>query len=309
MNGTDVAKEAADVVLTDDDFRTITMAIAEGKGIFFNIRCFLAFQLSTSFAALAMASVATALGFPSPLNAMQILWINIIMDGPPAQSLGVEPVDERILNAKPRKADDPIVTRALLLRAITSAALIVFLTLKVFSNELDDGSVNRRDTTMTFMTFVNCDLFNAYVCRSAEKCFFELNPLGNPAFLWAVGGSIMGQLLVIYFPPLQEVFQTEALSAHDLFYIVFLSSNVLWLDTLRKKFFDKWFNDGFHPSPLSKKEDAEPLHCRHRSGWLALQPGSGHSASGSRRPRRDASWLNFRKNGGGVAKRESAMAL
>jgi Ca2+-transporting ATPase len=79
--GTDVAKEAADVILADDDFRTITMAIAEGKGIFFNIRCFLAFQLSTSFAALAMASVATAFGMPSPLNAMQILYINIIMDG------------------------------------------------------------------------------------------------------------------------------------------------------------------------------------------------------------------------------------
>lgn len=82
QKGTDVAKEAADVVLTDDNFETITMAIAEGKGIFFNIRCFLAFQLSTSFAALTMAGIATALGLPTPLNAMQILWINIIMDGP-----------------------------------------------------------------------------------------------------------------------------------------------------------------------------------------------------------------------------------
>lgn len=85
--GTDVAKEAADVVLADDDFETITMAIAEGKGIFFNIRCFLAFQLSTSFAALTMASVATALGLSSPLNAMQILWINIIMDGPVSEPI------------------------------------------------------------------------------------------------------------------------------------------------------------------------------------------------------------------------------
>jgi magnesium-transporting ATPase (P-type) len=173
LKGTDVAKEAADVVLADDNFRTITMAIAEGKGIFFNIRCFLAFQLSTSFAALAMQSLATVLGLPTPLNAMQILWINIIMDGPPAQSLGVEPVDEKILKAKPRKADDAIVTRALLMRAVTSAMLIVFLTLRVFKNELlDDGRVSRRDTTMTFMTFVNCDLFNAYVCRSAERCFY-----------------------------------------------------------------------------------------------------------------------------------------
>ena len=253
LKGTDVAKEAADVVLADDDFRTITMAIAEGKGIFFNIRCFLAFQLSTSFAALTMASIATVFGLPSPLNATQILWINILMDGPPAQSLGVEPVDEKILQAKPRKADDPIVTRALLLRAVTSAALIVFLTLKVFSDELDDGRVSRRDTTMTFITFATCDLFNAYVCRSAEKAFYEMNPFSNPAFLWAVGGSIVGQFIVIYWPPLQQVFQTEALSHEDLLYISLLSSSILLLDTLRKKLFPSMFSDGYKASPLAAR--------------------------------------------------------
>lgn len=303
--GTDVAKEAADVVLADDDFRTITYAVAEGKGIFFNIRCFLSFQLSTSFAALTMASIATAMGLPTPLNAMQILWINIIMDGPPAQSLGVEPVDERILQAKPRKADDPIVTRALLLRAMTSATLIVFLTLKVFSNELDDGLVNRRDTTMTFMTFVNCDLFNAYCCRSAEKCFYEMSITSNPAFLWSVGGSVLGQLLVVYFPPLQEVFQTEALAFSDLMYIILLSSGVLWLDTLRKKFFDSIFNDGFHPSPLSKKEDPPVVRQPPRGGggsWLPL----ARPSSSSRRIPRNLSWLTSR---GRETKKDSILAL
>jgi len=308
QKGTDVAKEAADVVLADDNFRTITSAIAEGKGIFFNIRCFLSFQLSTSFAALTMASIATVMGLPSPLNAMQILWINIIMDGPPAQSLGVEPVDEKILKAKPRKADDPIVTRALLLRAASSAALIVFLTLKVFANELDDGKVSRRDTTMTFMMFVNCDLFNAYVCRSAERCFYELNPFGNPAFVWAIGGSILGQLLVIYFPPLQEVFQTEALSVHDLAYIILLSSNVLWLDTLRKIFFEKTFNDGFQPSPYSKKED--PPQPDDDVGWIALGRRRNSRSAAKHRMSRNRSWLNF---GRGLDKRaaksNSVMAL
>ena len=136
-------------------------------------------------------------------------------------------MDAKILKAKPRKADDPIVTRALLMRAISSAAIIVFLTLKVFANELDDGKASRRDTTMTFMTFVNCDLFNAYVCRSADKCFHEIDFFGNPAFLWAIGGSVIGQMMVIYFPPLQEVFQTEALSHRDLLYIIMLSSSIL----------------------------------------------------------------------------------
>jgi Ca2+-transporting ATPase len=297
--GTDVAKEAADVVLADDDFRTITLAIAEGKGIFFNIRCFLAFQLSTSFAALTMATWATVFSLPTPLNAMQILWINIIMDGPPAQSLGVEPVDDEILKAKPRKADDPIVTRALLLRAVTSAALIVFLTLTVFAEELsDDGRVSRRDTTMTFMTFVNCDLFNAYVCRSADHCFYELNFFGNPAFIWAVGGSIIGQLLVIYWSPLQEVFQTEALPFVDLLYIIMLSSSVLILDTIRKLFFHKLFSDGFNPSPMARRLRKQRLNFApspiSASSWLRFGPKSENKASSH-------SWWRTRKNKVGTA--------
>ena len=180
------------------------------------------------------------------------------MDGPPAQSLGVEQVDSQVLRAKPRKTSDPILTKALLLRAVTSAMLIVILTLKVFSNEMGDGGeITRRDTTMTFMVFVNCDLFNAYACRSSHRCFYELNFFGNPAFLWAIGGSILGQLAVIYFAPLQEVFQTESLTFPDLIYIVSLSSSVLLLDTVRKKFFSVLFIDNrtlLTPTIMKKKE-------------------------------------------------------
>jgi len=253
--GTDVAKEASDVVLADDDFTTITSAIAEGKGIFFNIRNFLSFQLSTSLAALCIASIASVFGLPNPLNAMQILWINIIMDGPPAQSLGVEPVDEKILRAKPRSPKDAIITPALLRRCVTSAALIVFCTLKVFSNELThDGQVSKRDTTMTFMTFVNCDLVHAYACRHSERCFYELSWKSNPSFVWAVGGSLIGQLLVIYWSPLQQVFQTESLSLSDLCYIMLLSSSVLALDTLRKLYFPSWFSDLGQRAPYKRKK-------------------------------------------------------
>ena len=117
------------------------------------------------------------------------------------------------------------------------------MTLGVFADELDDGQVTRRDTTMTFMTFVNLDLFNAYACRSSELCFYELNMFSNPSFIWAVGGSVIGQLLVIYFPPLQEVFQTEALPLFDLVKIVILSASVLVLDTIRKKFFGRFCSD------------------------------------------------------------------
>jgi len=165
------------------------------------------------------------------------------MDGPPAQSLGVEPVDAKILKARPRKATDPLLTKALLLRAVSSAVLIAFLTLRVFAMEMDGGSITRRDTTMTFMTFVNCDLFNAYACRSSDRCFYEISLFENPTFVYAVGGSILGQLAVIYFKPLQEIFQTESLPFSDLMYILLLSSSVLILDTIRKKFFHRWFSD------------------------------------------------------------------
>ena len=119
-SGTDVAKEAAHMVILDDDFSTIVNAVEEGKSIFYNIKNFLTFQLSTSFAALGLVALHNLLGHPNPLNPMQILWINIIMDGPPAQSLGVEPVDPAVMLRPPRKKGESIITRPLLLRVITS---------------------------------------------------------------------------------------------------------------------------------------------------------------------------------------------
>jgi Ca2+-transporting ATPase len=106
--GTDVAREAADIILVDDDFAAIMKAIREGKAIFHNIKNFVRFQVSTSIAALVLIIVATLLDLPNPMNAMQILWINIIMDGPPAQTLGVEPVDADVMRQPPRAKSEAI---------------------------------------------------------------------------------------------------------------------------------------------------------------------------------------------------------
>ncbi|KAK7879565.1 hypothetical protein WMY93_033726 [Mugilogobius chulae] len=295
-SGTDVCKEAADMILVDDDFQTIMSAIEEGKGIYNNIKNFVRFQLSTSIAALTLISLATLMNFPNPLNAMQILWINIIMDGPPAQSLGVEPVDRDVIRKPPRNISDSILTRSLLVkvlvsaviivcgtplrlleRVLVSAVIIVCGTLYVFWRELQDNEITPRDTTMTFTCFVFFDMFNALSSRSQTRMVHELGLCSNRAFCrvsssfcsclfmfvllvsdpdgpelgsatrmvhelglcsnrafcrvssspgwstsWAsavigafcgaVLASIMGQLLVIYFPPLQSVFQTESLS-------------------------------------------------------------------------------------------------
>jgi len=238
QSGTDVAKEAADMIMVDDNFSTITYAVEEGKSIFYNIKNFLTFQLSTSVAALTIVAVATLMGLDCPLNAMQILWINIIMDGPPAQSLGVEPVDPVVMRRPPRRASDPILNRALGVRVLSNAALITAGTLYVYWKEMGhDGIVSRRDTTMTFTTFVFFDMFNALSCRHAEKPVPSLSPFSNKPFLIAIGGSLVGQFLVIYFRPLQEIFQTEALSFSDLLYIFLLASSLLVLDTIRKVMF------------------------------------------------------------------------
>ncbi|KAI1811867.1 calcium-transporting P-type ATPase [Poronia punctata] len=241
MHGTDVAKEASDMILTDDDFSTILHAIEEGKGIFNNIQNFITFQLSTSVASLTLVFLCTCLGLKTPLNAMQILWINIIMDGPPAQSLGVEKVDPDVMARPPRSRSEPVLTRTLITRVLISAAVIMTGTMLVYSHEMADGKVTRRDTTMTFTCFVLFDMFNALSCRSERKSVFrgEVGLFSNKLFNWAVSLSLAGQLLVIYFPWLQEVFQTEALGFVDLVRLVCLSSTVFWVDEARK-----WYRYG-----------------------------------------------------------------
>ncbi|XP_009872571.1 PREDICTED: calcium-transporting ATPase type 2C member 2 [Apaloderma vittatum] len=224
--GTDVSKEAANMILVDDDFSTVMNAIEEGKGIFYNIKNFVRFQLSTSISALSLITLSTVLNLPNPLNAMQILWINIIMDGPPAQSLGVEPVDRDTIKQPPRCITDTILSKSLILKIFMSAIIIISGTLFVFWKENPKGGITPRTTTMTFTCFVFFDLFNALTCRSQTKLIYEIGFFRNRMFLYSVLGSFLGQLAVIYIPPLQKVFQTENLGVLDLLFLTGLASSV-----------------------------------------------------------------------------------
>ena len=123
-------------LLFNFNFLLYRSAIEEGKGIYYNIRNFVRFQLSTSISALSLIAFSTVFHFPSPLNAMQILWINIIMDGPPAQSLGVEPVDSDVLKKKPRKTNESMIDLSLIGNILLSASLIVSGTLFIFYHEV-----------------------------------------------------------------------------------------------------------------------------------------------------------------------------
>ncbi|XP_042677477.1 calcium-transporting ATPase type 2C member 2 isoform X1 [Centrocercus urophasianus] len=232
--GTDVSKEAANMILVDDDFSTVMNAIEEGKGIFYNIKNFVRFQLSTSISALSLITLSTVLNLPNPLNAMQILWINIIMDGPPAQSLGVEPVDKDTIKQPPRCITDTILSKSLILKIFMSALIIISGTLFVFWKENPKGGITPRTTTMTFTCFVFFDLFNALTCRSQTKLILEIGFFRNRMFLYSVLGSFLGQLAVIYVPPLQKIFQTENLGVLDLLFLTGLASSVFIVSELVK---------------------------------------------------------------------------
>jgi Ca2+-transporting ATPase len=170
------------------------------------------------------------------------------MDGPPAQSLGVEPVDPTIMNRPPRPKTARVLTKPLIQRVLTSAMIIMIGTLSIYIHEMgdltDSGSpiekrsriVTAHDTTMTFTCFVLFDMFNALTCRSEGKSVLrgEMPLFGNKMFNYAVLGSLAGQACVIYLPFLQRIFQTEALGFASLFKLVCIASSVFWVDEGRK---------------------------------------------------------------------------
>lgn len=171
------------------------------------------------------------------------------MDGPPAQSLGVEPVDPCIMSRPPRRKHARVLTKQLIRRVLASALVIMLGTLAIYIYEMGDASdtgnpgqrtrvVTAHDTTMTFTCFVLFDMFNALSCRSEGKSVLrgELPLFGNKMFNYAVLGSLAGQACVIYLPFLQRIFQTEALSFAHLFKLLCVSSTVFWVDEGRKYF-------------------------------------------------------------------------
>lgn len=164
------------------------------------------------------------------------------MDGPPAQSLGVEPVDPSVMGRPPRPKQARVLTKPLIQRVLTQASMIMLGTLAIYIYEMGDADtlgkrvVTAHDTTMTFTCFVLFDMFNALTCRSESKSVLrgELSLFGNNMFNYAVMGSLAGQACVIYLPMLQGIFQTEALGLGHLMKLVIISSSVFWVDEGRK---------------------------------------------------------------------------
>ena len=233
-SGTDVARAAAQIILTDDRLGSLIDGLEEGKAIFSNIRHFIRFQLSTSLAALAL--IATAMFTVSsatvtlPMNAMQILLVNIIMDGPPAQSLGVEPVDPAALLRPPRPKSAPILSRTLLLRTALTALHVWGGTLGVLWWERSMGA----DTTRTFAVFVLFSIANAITCRSSYRSLFSLGLTSNRMLLVTSFISFTMLLAIMHIPALSAIFQTKPLPISEFLLLLAIAGSLLVVDEALK---------------------------------------------------------------------------
>jgi Ca2+-transporting ATPase len=253
ITGTDVSKEAADMVLTDDNFASIVAAVEEGRSIFANIQKFLRFLLSsnigevlTVFFGVVLAGV---IGLTAgrgegalvlPLLATQILWINLITDGAPALALGLDPADPEAMDRPPRPRGSRVITGRMWSGIAYVGLIMAAGTLLVLDFGLPGGLIEGSGDlpyarTMAFTTLVLFQLLNAPNARSDERSAFH-RLFRNPWLLWALVLSLALQILVVYAPFLQPAFGTVALSLTDWLVCVAVASSVLWLRELSKLF-------------------------------------------------------------------------
>lgn len=210
-SGTDVAKGAAHMILTDDNFATIVRAVEEGRGIYANIRKAIHYLLSCNVGEIITIFVATVLGFGQmPLVPVQLLWLNLVTDSLPALALGVEPVEEGVMDRPPREAGESLFSRAFAFRLAWQGLMVGGLTLAAYFLGRAvipvAGLADQTANTMAFATLTLSQLFHAYDVRSEEKSLFSIGVLSNPAMNRAFLAGAAMQLGVLLLPPLQEIF-------------------------------------------------------------------------------------------------------
>lgn len=198
ISGTEVSKEASDIVLLDDSFATIVKAVEWGRNIYENFKRFISFQLTVNFASVVVVFVSILLGLKVPFTALELLWINIIMDGPPALTLGLEPNYKDLMKRKPTRREESIISKVMLLRIGLTGTYIsaVFLCQYLF-NFLDAASSEQ--STVLFTLFVLFQLFNSFNCRELHSESILKHLLHNKIMLWVVGTTFVLQIVFIQF--------------------------------------------------------------------------------------------------------------
>ena len=208
--GTEVTKEASDMVLLDDSFSTIIKAVQWGRGIYENFKRFIQFQLTVNVSSVVVVIASILAGFPAPFTALELLWINIIMDGPPALTLGLEPIREDLLKHPPTKRNANIISRKMLIRIFANGIFIsIVFMLQHFTNFL--GATQTEKATVLFTLFVLFQLFNAFNCRELDDTPMFKNLLNNKLMLGVFLIVLVLQILITQVGT--AVFETTPLSA------------------------------------------------------------------------------------------------
>jgi Ca2+-transporting ATPase len=214
LKGTDVAREAADMVLLDDNFATIVAAVRAGRRIYDNIRKFVRYTMTSNTGEVLSLFIAPFVGLPLPLVPIQILWINLVTDGLPGLALTVEKGEAGLMERPPRAPDEGIFARGLWQQALWMGTLIALLTLGTQAWAINAGSDHWQTMAFTVLTF--SQLANALAVRTERESLFSIGLLSNRPLLATVVLSIGVQLAVIYVPALQKIFHTQALTAAEL---------------------------------------------------------------------------------------------
>ena len=232
ITGTDVAKEASDMVLRDDNFATIVNAVEEGRIIYDNIRKFLQYTMTSNTGEIWVMLVAPFLGMPLPLVPLQILWINLITDGLPGLALAIEPGERGVMRRPPRRLREPILGSELVRHILLIGVLMGFVSLASGYFYWQGNPTTEYDPswgTIVFTVLTLSQLGHALAVRSSVDSLFSIGLFSNPAMLGTVGLTIVLQLAVIYVPFLQQLFRTTALSGIDLLFCLVLSTVVFWV--------------------------------------------------------------------------------
>lgn len=234
ITGTEVAKSAAKIIITDDNFATIVGAVEQGRVVYGNLKKVILYLFATSIDEVVVLLLALLAGYPLPLAAVQILWINIVTEGTLTVNLVMDPADGDEMRRTPVPRNDRLVDRTMLGRVLLMSATAVLATFGWFVWRLAQGLPIDQVRTETFTVLAMCQWFNVLNCQSATRSAFRLGLLKNPWLLGGLALSIALQLLVLYAPFMNTLFYTVPLAPASLLPLLLLASSVLWAEELRK---------------------------------------------------------------------------
>ena len=213
--GTDVAKESADMIVTDDNFASIFSAVEEGRVVYSNIRKVVLFLVSCGFGELLAISAALIMGFPIPYIPAQILWLNLVTNGFQDVALAFEPGEEGIINKPPRDPGEGIMSRLVIQRTVLMGIIMAVGTMFVFITRLEDGVSLERARTAALTTMVFFQFYQALNCRSETQSIFRMSLLSNPFLFFSIIAAFFAQMAVLYVPAFQWIFRTVPLTIYE----------------------------------------------------------------------------------------------